>query len=213
MENSVLIIIDGYNLLRSIFYREKGKLDKERKQLVKILGRYKRLKNIDIMIVFDGGDGLYAYREVRNGVVVVFSGHKKNADDWIYEYIKHHRPAFTLLISKDKELIERTSKFDVDSINPDDFYDIVNYRLLESDKKNLEDKGCCRDIKKLKLSDKVMVDREGVDEEELDRLMLQADVDSFFNEDEESVEVNCRKRKSKVLSKRERALLKKLKKL
>ena len=44
----MILVIDGYNLLRHLFLKEKGKLDKQRKQLIRNLGFYKKKKKWDI---------------------------------------------------------------------------------------------------------------------------------------------------------------------
>ena len=41
----MVLLIDGYNLLRNIFHKQKGKLDKQRKDLIQQLSYYKKKKN------------------------------------------------------------------------------------------------------------------------------------------------------------------------
>ena len=63
----MIIIIDGYNLLKQVFPRVKRKLDKQRKKFISQLGYYKKqkLETIkDIIVVFDGGFFNHATREI-----------------------------------------------------------------------------------------------------------------------------------------------------
>ena len=73
----MIILIDGYNLLKQVFPHIRGKLDAQRKFFVQQLGFYKhkKAKDIkDIIVVFDGGQLSHATREVWDGIVVIFSG-------------------------------------------------------------------------------------------------------------------------------------------
>ncbi len=106
----MILLIDGYNLLRSIFHKERGKLDKQRDQFISLLGLYKRQqaeKIKQVIVVFDAGPDRHASREVHNGVVVMYSGQRRSADDWIVEYVENHRSDDIFLISDDLMLLRR----------------------------------------------------------------------------------------------------------
>ena len=109
----MIVIIDGYNLLKQVFYKVKGKLDAQRKHFIKQLGHYKSKKGDgikEIIVVFDGGHFRHATREIHSGIVVVFSGQKSSADQWIAEYVEKHKGKEFLLVSKDRELISKCKK-------------------------------------------------------------------------------------------------------
>jgi hypothetical protein len=127
----MILLIDGYNLLRQIYPKEKGLLDRQRKYLVKEIGLYKKKKNKinEIIIVFDAGPFLHATREIKNGVVIVFSGQKKSADDWIISYTFKNFNKEILVVSLDRKLIDSCNKNNTCSLGVFDFYDMVKEEL------------------------------------------------------------------------------------
>ena len=130
----MIIVIDGYNLLKAIFPRVKGKLDKQRDQLIRQLGFYKKQKSDTskgIVLVFDGGRISRATREVRAGVVVIFSGQKMSADDWIIDYVERNQDKELMLVTRDRGLIAQCRKHNVEVLKVMDFYHIMQTRLLE----------------------------------------------------------------------------------
>ena len=74
----MILVIDGYNLLKQIFPGIKESLEKQRLQFIRQLSYYKSKKTDikDIVVVFDAGPSSHATREVRSGIVVVYSGQK-----------------------------------------------------------------------------------------------------------------------------------------
>ena len=211
-KNSMIIIIDGYNLLQQIFPHVKGRLDKQRAQLIRQLGFYKKEradKIKDIVIVFDGGYIRRATREVRGGVTVIFSGQRMSADDWIADYVERKKGKDLMLVTRDRELIERCKKNNVEVLKGTDFYDIVQSRLLQSvELKLIKDVGD-GGVKKYE-HDK------GIDEiesEALDLLMEQAPVDFYEKEDVQKAADEKKKGRSQTPSKKEKKRIAKIKKL
>ncbi len=122
----MIIIIDGYNLLRAMHFREKGKLTRERTQLIAQLGQFKAVRGHEILIVFDAGPAMHATREIINGVVVMFSGQGSNADDWILEYVKRESQKEKLLISRDRTLVDMCKNYGTEQLDPEAFYGKVH---------------------------------------------------------------------------------------
>jgi predicted RNA-binding protein with PIN domain len=204
----MVLLIDGYNLLRNIFHKQKGKLDKQRKDLIQQLSYYKKKKNLEIVLVFDGGLFNHATREIRGGVAVIFSGQHSNADDWIYKYVNKNKEKEILLVTQDRELINRCGKHNVDSLDVADFYKLLQDVLI-GETNNPIVSGNTKSVQKYdhEIDDIYQqIDREG-----LDLLMSQSDVSSVLKDDEVSKKI--RKSKSKTLSKKEKKILNKLKKL
>lgn len=130
----MIILIDGYNLLRQIFPKEKGQLNRQRKQLVKELGFYRLKKKeqiTEIILVFDAGPFHRALREIKNGIVVMYSGQKSSADEWIVNYIKTRHYHEILLITLDRELIDSCKKANVQQMDVMQFYKIIKDSLYE----------------------------------------------------------------------------------
>jgi len=209
----VIVIIDGYNLLKQVFNKVKGKLDIFRDQLVKELSFYKKIKNEEIkeiIVVFDGGLSLHSERQIQNGVVVIFSGQKKSADDWIFEYVQKNANKELLLISKDNELKFRCSKFNVDAIDVFDFYDIVLNTITVQASKDFEKNNDT--IHKYESDDYIygqLEDFSSKNNKALDILMSHADLEFKKAEIDEKHKIP----KSFKVAKKEKRIYKKIKKL
>lgn len=131
----MILLIDGYNLLRSIFHKEKGKLDKQRDQLIKLLGVYRDQqaeKIKQLIIVFDAGPDRHASREVHKGVAVMFSGQRRSADDWIVEYVAKHLDYDFFLVSDDQMLTRRCQNKNrrVTIVKTEAFYKLVQEKCV-----------------------------------------------------------------------------------
>ncbi len=209
----MIVLIDGYNLLKQIFPKQKNQLFKQREELIKQLGFYKRLRPDikELIIVFDGGVFSHATREIHRGVVVIFSGNRQSADDWILQHIHKNKGKEFLLITLDHNLILKAEELGVASMSVFDFYALL--------KNCIEDEALGSMIDKKKIGPLVKYEEkdnfEELHSEALDLLMDEATLNSYelekkLKEDEEENDSFLRKRK---LKKRERFLLKKIKKL
>lgn len=205
----MVIIIDGYNLLKHLFPKEKGKLDKQRSQLIRELGFYKAKKSEgirEIVLVFDGGEFGHASREIKSGITVIFSGRKESADDWIVRFVERNKGKEMMLISRDKELVSRCHRHDVEAVNVADFYDIVQNTILDEVGRDLSSQQ--ESVKKY--------DRNGdISSEALDIMMEQAPLDMYNKDDLPLDEQKHKKKKgrSRKPSREERKRIAKIKKL
>jgi predicted RNA-binding protein with PIN domain len=206
----MIIRVDGYNLLKHIFHKVKGKLDKQRQQLIRELGFYKKKKSKikEIVLVFDGGREARATREIRSGITVVFSGQNESADDWIAEYVDRHRDQEIILITRDRELIARCQGERVEPLNVVAFYDIVQSELLEEIGQEMVAR---RSGEVEKYKDKTVLPLE-IDSEALDIFMEHAPVGEYEKEDVYRDDKR-KKGRSRTPSKKEKKLISKLKKL
>ena len=103
----MIIIVDGYNLLKQLHPKSKENLEYHKKVLLRELGVYKKIKGDaikDIIVVFDGGSLHHANREVHHGIVMLESGYKRSADDWIIEYVDRYKTEEILVVSMDRAL-------------------------------------------------------------------------------------------------------------
>jgi predicted RNA-binding protein with PIN domain len=217
VENSVIIVIDGYNLLKAVFHRVKGKLDKERQQLIRNLGFYKKLrpKISDIVLVFDGGYSSRATREIRGGVVVIFSGQKQDADHWIIDYVERNKNKEITLITRDRELIDSCKKqaksLELEVVYSVDFYEIMQKALLKEVEQDLKKGVASESVKKYK-KDEIGGLNPPADSDALDLLMEQTPLD-LYEKDDEVCTGSAKRGKSRKLSKKERKRQERLKKL
>jgi predicted RNA-binding protein with PIN domain len=213
----VIILIDGYNLLKQLFPSLKEKLDKQRNQLIQQLSYYKSQKSAEIteiILVFDGGISRHATREIHNGIVEIFAGQNSSADDWIINFVEKNKEKELLIVSLDKGLISQCQKYGADSINVFDFYKILQNRLLE----NLQESQAKTEsitLQKYKdIHGENEYDYKTFDKTALDLLMEQASINaSLEKQDDLLSEKELRKSKSKTKSKQEKKLYKKFKKL
>ncbi len=210
----MIVIIDGYNLLKQVFYKIKGKLDKQREQLVMELGFYKSKKSPEIkeiVVVFDGGLLRHADRQTHNGIVVVFSGQRQSADDYILDFVERNKNKEILLVSKDNELKKRCSKFNVDAVDVFDFYDIVKNTILNEVESEFQ-RGAVDSIHKYERNgcqSEQLRGFSGKNSEALDILMSQGSLDIKKDESEIKIVQHKKNKKSKL----EKRIYKKIKKL
>ncbi|KKQ33462.1 MAG: hypothetical protein US49_C0001G0142 [candidate division TM6 bacterium GW2011_GWF2_37_49] len=215
----VIIIIDGYNLLKQIFPHVKGRLDPQRDMFIRQLGCYKHKKLGDIkeiILVFDAGPFSHATREIKQGIVVMFSGQKSSADDWIIEYVQKHRNDELLVVTNDRKILSASEHCNAVTLSSNDFYHILQKVLFEEHfESSLPEIKISSDVQKLDQGnyfDDTLENMLQIDERTVDMLMEQ----SSFNlqKKDEYAETHSKNgKKSHELSKKDKKLYSKLKKL
>lgn len=120
----MIVIIDAYNLLKQVS-RTVEVTDGERNSFIILLQKYAHIKKLDLVLVFDGGLHGWQSHTAYKGLTVVYSGMHASADDYIQEYIQEYSAKDLLLISSDHELNRAASAYDVPSMNVIDFYRLV----------------------------------------------------------------------------------------
>ncbi|MFA6535410.1 MAG: NYN domain-containing protein [Candidatus Babeliales bacterium] len=217
----MIVVIDGYNLLKQIFPHVKGRIDKERNAFIRQLGYYKSRKPKEIkelIVVFDAGPFSHATREIHEGVTVMFSGQKSTADDWIIEYADSHKGMDVLVVTMDRKIIQACEKAGATTLGSLDFYGIMQSFLLEEAAQELSTQAVVPgattvlEVEKYDQDDEELNGKK-VDRKALDMMMEQA---GFFVNKEDDVDLDrgkSRKSASSKLSKKDRQLLSKVKKL
>jgi len=199
----MIIVVDAYNLLRATPPYKKTITDKERAQFIAQLSGYGRNKGHKIVIVFDGGPHEWPFKENMKIVQVVYSGMHETADDYIKEYIQAHKAKDLLLVSSDSELNRYAEHHTIPSIDSSTFSQLLHEELAVP--KNSSTKSPDKIVK-------LAQDKEFGNnaQEMLDKLMTQASK----NVSEKSEDfAQGRSAKKDHLTKQERILLQKLKKL
>lgn len=212
----MIILIDGYNLLKQVFQHVKGKLERQREVFVRQLGYYKSKKAKDlkeVIVVFDAGPFGHATREIHHGVTVIFSGQRSSADDWIIEYVEKHRNEDLMVITMDRKIIGECEKMGATTLSSLDFYGIMQNFLLDESVQVFE-QALPKDgqVEKYEQEDDAFVNRK-VDRNALDLLMEQS---SFCVGKQDDIDLDgkdSRRAKASTLSKKDRRLLSKVKKL
>jgi predicted RNA-binding protein with PIN domain len=207
----MIIIIDGYNFIKNIFFYVKHNVEEQRRQFITQLGYYREQKNTtvkNIIVVFDAGPFGHATREIKNGVTVMFSGQSSCADDWIVEYIEKNEHKEIVIVTNDRELKRRCNRPGIDSLKVDEFNTFLQRAISEYFENNAATP--CplgATIKKY--------DRQDAEKNvELDFLMEQASSNVFCKDDQIDDDQEIKKKgKSYTSSKKEKRIHKKLKKL
>jgi len=193
----MILVIDAYNVLKQAHCATHIS-DCQKQQFIKQLGYYAKKKGHAIIVVFDGGSFEWPDKTRSNGIQIIHSGIHQSADDWIKNYIEHHRASDILLVSTDRELNGSAQRFGIQSIDAMDFYALLQEALGQY------------------LHSKTIVNQKAVkisqeDIPSLDALMEIASRKIITKV--EDVKPKERTGKAHMLSKTERHILQKLKKL
>lgn len=216
----MIVVIDGYNLLKQIFPGLKKNLDKQRAYFVQQLAYYQKKKAYQIsqiILVFDAGASTHAQRSVQSGIVIVFSGTRSSADDWILDFVERNQGKELLVVTLDKKLRESCQRMGADWLNVYDFYTIMQQHLLVEASKLLESHEELSDgqLEKYNHNDDDL-EVKNIDKKALDLLMEQASLGAGYAYDNaiDKSDVDAdKKSKSYTLSKKEKRAEAKLKKL
>src|SRR3990172_4140407 len=116
----MILLIDGYNLLKNILTKSTVS-EQERKNFLETIGRYAHKKHHKVIIVFDGGPYEWPHKERFMDMDVLYTGFKQSADTFIMHYIEEHQTKDILLVSSDHEINMHASEFEVPSIGSPEF--------------------------------------------------------------------------------------------
>jgi predicted RNA-binding protein with PIN domain len=194
---AMIIIIDGYNVLKQLT-PTKHISEKARAHFITELAAYgKRTKN-SIVLVFDGGPDQWPREERMGAVRTIYAGTRLSADEYIQNFIEAHAKKELLLVSSDHDLADWASEYEVVSIAAYDFYGLMKEKLRS-----------VRALQPVRGGSAAKSDS-ATRHEELDALMTDIDEIPVKQDDVRHGVVNEYTGK---LTKQERLLLKKLKKL
>ncbi len=214
----MILLIDGYNLLKQIFPGVKHNLDKQRSYFINQLAYYKSKKGDqirEIIVVFDAGPSTHAVRSIKSGIVIVFSGIKSSADNWIVDFVERNRGKEILVVTMDKDLREACQKLGADWLNVYEFYTILQEYLLGDAVKifDQDNKGSDNYIKKFEHDDNEELEAKNLDSKALDLLMEEASIRMNYDKDVDAREPEDKRGKAHTPSKKEKRIQAKLKKL
>ena len=127
----MIIIIDGYNLLKLIHGSDVS--ERQRSACINLLGRYIKKRQHKVMIVFDAGPCIYPMQEKQHGITVIYSGSYQSADDSIIKFVQEHAQKELLVISADRELLQQVVVHNAHTLEPLIFYEKVKEVCISSD--------------------------------------------------------------------------------
>lgn len=215
----MIIIIDGYNLLKHVFPGSKNNLTKHKSIFIQQLAYYKSKKGQDIqeiIVVFDAGPMNHATRSIKSGITIVFSGVKSSADNWILHFVERNKNKGILIVTLDRNLQEECNKLGADWISVYDFYKIIqNFLLEEVSSQSLDQLPNGTSYKKY---ESMPLETETTHEKIVDQkafalLMNEAILQQSEIKKDDIEEASPRKSKSYTLSKKEKRIQAKIKKL
>lgn len=130
------IIIDGYNVI-GILHRD---IQKAREDFIDLLIKYKKIKDHEIVVVFDGHKSGSANEEkiVRGGIKIIYSRLNDRADDVIKRILSTNRREW-LVISSDRDIARYAFSLNSIPISSERFYEII-LRRVKSNDLNIEGK-------------------------------------------------------------------------
>ncbi len=141
------LIIDGYNLLhagRSLVQLNPIELQWRRDRLIDQLSAYRKFKQCEITVVFDGWQGGWPTeeKEMTKGVEIIFSKVGEKADEVIKRLAKERGSAVTVITS-DRDISRYAERMAVAVIPSDQFSEKMEraFTKAEEDLKNGEDEG------------------------------------------------------------------------
>jgi hypothetical protein len=141
------LIIDGYNLLhagRSLAQLNLIELQWKRDRLIDQLSAYRKLKQCEITVVFDGWQGGWSTekRETKKGVEIIFSRVGEKADEVIKRLVRGRGSGVTAITS-DRDISKYAERMTVAVIPSDQFREKMEraFVKVEEDLENGEDEG------------------------------------------------------------------------
>lgn len=124
----MIILIDGYNVLKMVF--PKALVDEsQREKFIGQLSRYAHMTHNKLYVVFDGGEDSRPLFLQRRDITVVYSGYRDSADTVIKGLLEQEQKNEVLLISTDRELNRYAAHYDIPSMESLVFHGYVRDRL------------------------------------------------------------------------------------
>jgi predicted RNA-binding protein with PIN domain len=124
-EHAMDLIVDGYNLIGA----EQGLgglLEPKRNWLVQRLSTYRKIKQFNLTVVFDGwrtGAGEET-RQTRDGVSIVYSRFGEKADEVIIR-LARGKGGGSVVITSDREIQKAVERFGAVAVSSDEFSRIL----------------------------------------------------------------------------------------
>ncbi len=125
---AMILLIDAYNLIR---FLNPGPRQPHDAQVVWVLSRLstyfksKRSELEEIIVVFDGGLFSHKTREIVGGIVTVYAGGGRKADDVLVHYARDFRER-ALLVTNDRELQRRALASKTSALEVGPFWRLVD---------------------------------------------------------------------------------------
>jgi predicted RNA-binding protein with PIN domain len=148
----VYLLIDGYNLLHaggSLAQLNPIELQWKRDRLIDQLSAYRRLKQCEITVVFDGWQGGWSAekKEMRKGVEIIFSKVGEKADEVIKRLAKERGSGVTVITS-DRDISKYAERMALAVIPSDQFSEKMESASVKTEETLKNGEGEARGQKK-----------------------------------------------------------------
>ena len=121
----MIVVVDGYNILKKMIGTQFAS-QKQQALFMKLLNSYAQKKNISLILVFDGGLSSWPEKYVLNPkITVIYAGKQLTADDYIKEYLVAHKKEDIVLASSDRELNRFAAKENITSLDASVFIQLL----------------------------------------------------------------------------------------
>lgn len=117
----MIIVIDGYNFLKSITGQNFIN-DSVMQSWLKRFLTYTKLRRNRVVLVFDSGAVLQSESVTIGQLQVIYAGQGKSADDYLKKWLEHKWSEDLLLVTSDREIRDWASGNNVHSMCSFDFY-------------------------------------------------------------------------------------------
>lgn len=124
----MLIVIDGYNLLKTA-KRPHEIGDDDRRRFIKELVQYVHYVGNRVIVVFDGGEDSRPSSLSHHRVTETYSGYKESADSVIQDLLEENAQREVLLVSTDRALNRYAESLGIPSMDSTVFYSLLHDRL------------------------------------------------------------------------------------
>jgi uncharacterized protein len=132
------IIIDGYNVT-GILHKN---MEKAREELLSQLAEYRKIREHDITVVFDGYKFGMSTQQMsyHGGVRVIFTRLGERADDVIKKTVSQERRGW-IVVTADRDIIDHAWAAGAVPVPPDRFMDIISRRCRPGEDEGNADVG------------------------------------------------------------------------
>ncbi|OGL42220.1 MAG: hypothetical protein A2043_09975 [Candidatus Schekmanbacteria bacterium GWA2_38_9] len=121
---SIRLLIDGYNLIGAYGLMRNKNLEDERNGLIKKLCEYKKIKNYEITVVFDGTGNSSPFEggDRMGGISIIYSRIGESADDLIKRIVKDSGSGEGfIVVTSDREISGFCSGYNATVISSGEF--------------------------------------------------------------------------------------------
>lgn len=133
----MIIIIDAYNLLKTVLHTQFIQ-DAQRTKFLQLFEKYaQRRTSNKVILVFDGGQDPYEIEENYKYLTLFYSGFMQSADDIIKKKLTTYKAFDVLLVTSDRELRNYAKQYQIESLGSMEFYRILQEVMKVQDQKEL----------------------------------------------------------------------------